>query len=351
MWSVRRFHELPADAFAKLDIGEVNLECADKLPGSERLDVPTYVAVLNDWARLVAQKTEQYLPQFHADTSDYHDSEAYFRMLVLVTVLQRDLGVTYAKKSLEKNFDATDSRLHFLHSIIEGVGGTCATMPVLYIAIGRRLGYPLRLVEGVGHLFVRWDDEQTGERFNIESTSKGLNIRPDSYYHTWPSPINEKHVRDGWLLKSMSPREELSVFYETRCRCFFDWMHWDAAIEMAHHACELAGGEANPYRGGVKALVSLVYNEYKGLASYRLLRNGKGVAVEKGKERPMLPWEEWAAKQAMKEFDRINCIHVGRRHQKFPHVASKRVIELADGSSSAKDAYFEQEASRCTTQT
>ncbi|MEM9186162.1 MAG: hypothetical protein AAGB00_06655 [Planctomycetota bacterium] len=328
----------------------MNLECADKLPGSERLDIPKYVAVLDDWARLVAQKTEQYLPKFQADPSDYHESEAYFRMLVLVTVLQRDLGVAYAKKSLEKYFDATDSRLHFLHGIIEGVGRTCATMPVLYIAIGRRLRYPLRLVEGVGHLFVRWDDDQTEERFNIESTSEGLNVRPDSYYHTWPSRIVEKHVREGWLLKSMSPREELSVFYETRCRCFFDWMHWDAAIEMAHHACELAGGEANPYRGGVQALVSLVYNEYKGLVSYRLLRNGKGVAVEKGRERPMLSWEAWAAKESRQQLERVNGIHAERRRNRLPHIASKSVIQLESAPSRASDAYFEQEALSCTTQ-
>jgi hypothetical protein len=46
---------------------------------------------------------------------------------------------------------------------------------VLYVAIGRRLGYPLKLVECKGHLFVRWEDAK--ERFNIEGTSRGLHGR------------------------------------------------------------------------------------------------------------------------------------------------------------------------------
>ena len=33
------------------------------------------------------------------------------------------------------------------------------------MAVGRRLGYPLKLVTTKGHLFVRW--EGAGERFNI----------------------------------------------------------------------------------------------------------------------------------------------------------------------------------------
>lgn len=46
---------------------------------------------------------------------------------------------------------------------------------MLYVAIGRRLGYPLKLVECKGHLFVRWEDAK--ERFNIEGTSRGLHGR------------------------------------------------------------------------------------------------------------------------------------------------------------------------------
>jgi len=42
---MRRFHVLSPDELASLNIAEVNLECADKLPGSDKLDiasVPTW---------------------------------------------------------------------------------------------------------------------------------------------------------------------------------------------------------------------------------------------------------------------------------------------------------------------
>jgi hypothetical protein len=52
--------------------------------------------------------------------------------------------------------------------------GTCSSMPVLYVTLGRRLGYPVKLVTAKAHLFVRW--EQTGERFNLSKnmTSDGI---------------------------------------------------------------------------------------------------------------------------------------------------------------------------------
>jgi hypothetical protein len=119
---MRRFHELPEEEYARLDIGEVNLECAFGLEGSENLDVRRGIATLDKWAALVADRTEQYFGRFLQKPGDFFDSEAYFRMLVLVTVLQRDLGVRYATDTLEGPFDATDSRLHFLHGSLKGAG-------------------------------------------------------------------------------------------------------------------------------------------------------------------------------------------------------------------------------------
>lgn len=342
---MRRFHELPADEYARLDIGEVNLECADKLYGSENINVARYVAVLDEWAAMVARATDRAWHRFRRNPSEFGDSDAQFKMLVLVTVLQRDIGVSYALNSLEKSFDCTDSRLHFIHGIIEGKGGTCVTLPVLYIAIGRRLGYPLRLVKASEHLFVRWDDEETGERFNIEATSKGLVIRPDEYYYSWPKPAIMQHIRDGWLLRSFTPQEELSVFYETRARCYLDWMHFRSAMELAHEATRLGGGEANPYRGGFYAMVTVMYRIDAGIAKFGFKRNGDGFVVEmyEGKYRPMLPWEKWAIEAAEDELKRIEQLHVERRKQGKAHVRNRRIMQLADGPNAAVDTYFAEE--------
>ena len=64
-------------------------------------------------------------------------------------------------------------------------------MPVLYVAVGRRRGYPLKLVEAPTHLFFRWEDPD-GERFNVpevfnvEGTGHGISFHPDDYYRIWP---------------------------------------------------------------------------------------------------------------------------------------------------------------------
>ncbi len=69
-------------------------------------------------------------------------------------------------------------------------------MPVLYVAVGRQLDYPLYLVQAREHFFVRWE-EPGGERFNIEATTLGFTPRDDEHYRHWPRPIRDEDVRHG----------------------------------------------------------------------------------------------------------------------------------------------------------
>jgi hypothetical protein len=91
-------------------------------------------------------------------------------------------------------------------------------MPVLYVAIGRRLGYPMRLVLAKQHVFCRWDDGQ--ERFNIEGAGNGgVSYLPDEHYRSWPKPISDAEMKTGEFLKSLTPREELATFLLSRGAC------------------------------------------------------------------------------------------------------------------------------------
>lgn len=96
----------------------------------------------------------------------------------MVTVLQRNLGVEYNPESMTGPADCTDSRSLFLHGLLETGQGTCLSMPVLYVAIARRLGYPVFLVGAKQHLFARWEGD--GERFNIECTTRSWCATPMS---------------------------------------------------------------------------------------------------------------------------------------------------------------------------
>ena len=210
------------EQLADVDIAERNLLCATGLPGAEKLDVGKALARLNEWADRVGYWTEQSMWDFRQNPGKFENSEAKFRVLLLISVLHQDFGVHYNDRG-ERNCDFANSKNAFLHGMIDDLnGGTCASMPVMYVAVGRRLGYPMKLVLAKTHIFARWEDPKTGERFNIEGTNRRFADHPDSYYQNWPYPISNAELKQGWYLKSLTPAEETAVFLQNRASCLMD---------------------------------------------------------------------------------------------------------------------------------
>lgn len=210
----------------KFDIAYINMVCAQGLPGAETLDIPEALAKLDEWARRIKFETERYQYLFHRDKGYYNGSLAHYQIEMMVTVLAQDMGVQYnpelietgALNDLKSTRFFADSKDLFLHGLVSPRPlGTCTSMPVLVIAIGRRLGYPLKLVRAKAHLFARWDTEK--ERFNIETTGRGWNTYPDSYYHQWPHPFTKAEEQANRFLKSLSPAEAMSGFLGLRALC------------------------------------------------------------------------------------------------------------------------------------
>jgi hypothetical protein len=228
--------DLPVEQLADVDIAEMNLLCAVGLPGAENLDIDHALATLDQWAQRVKFETERHLYRAHDPkwADHYRHSEAYLRAEFLLQVLQQDLGVKY-DLTAKDNFDFDDSRVAFLHGMIpakgqtvaDTQGGTCASMPVMYVAIGRRLGYPLKLVTTNGHIFVRWDGRNHPnpawrERFNIEGAGDGFSSFPDEYYKTWPFKLTDAQVKANRYLVSLTPAEEFAEFLAARGHCGLD---------------------------------------------------------------------------------------------------------------------------------
>lgn len=227
---------------ARHDLAAINIACATGLPGAEEIDVGYCLYKLDDWADRVKEYTSRLMPQFRRKPHEYENSEAYFRTLALITVLQRDEGVRYnpAKIPEDAPFDASDS---FIHGVIQGDGGTCATLPVVYAAVGRRLGYPIKLAatrnEKFGHLFARWESA-TGERFNIEAVGPGLTTPPDDFFRSGFYNLSAKVEADGCYLQTQTPREELAGFLAGRGWCAEDGRNWRQCVEAWSWAAELA---------------------------------------------------------------------------------------------------------------
>ena len=164
---------LSDDELARRDIAEVNLAAAFDLPQARNLDIPSLCRRVDDWARIVREATQKALPRRTRELCLRKYSEAQFRILAMVTVLQRDLGLRYNLAFMEGEYDGSDSRNLFIHGPLSGHGYNCVTMPVLYAAVGRRLGYPIELVLAKEHTFCRWDGE-TGDRFRSKASSLGF---------------------------------------------------------------------------------------------------------------------------------------------------------------------------------
>ncbi|MCH8825296.1 MAG: hypothetical protein IH984_17505 [Planctomycetes bacterium] len=248
------------------DIALLNLICAQGLPGSEELDVTQTIKTLDKWAEHVKAETAKHLYRFQQNPSEYNNSEAYFKTLMLIVVLQDDLNVKYnAENILEPDF--TNSQDLFIHGMVGSEnGGTCVSMPTLYVAVGQRLGYPMNLVVTKGHVFARWDDtDDGGERFNIEGTNRGLNTPTDEHYRNWPYKLTDAERSDNWFLKSLSPVEALTVFLLQRGHCLED----TKKLHDAQVAYALAHRLAPQSKQSLYFLAQAVAKEIPGIARTR----------------------------------------------------------------------------------
>ena len=236
---------LPTKDLGRRDVAAMNLDCAEGLPGAEGLDIAAHLATLDAWTARVAEVTARNHRYFRNHRSEFDDSKPLWRMLTLTTVLQLQFRIRYNPAQIDE-MSWADSRDLFLHGLTgPSRTGTCPSLPVLIVAVGRRLGYPLRLesvpevpargngdwlrasstgacphfhrqrpengdwhladsepvpvfgqdkafwnrllVHAPAHVFSRWDDPG-GERFNIECHGNGMSTHPDEYYHEWPVP-------------------------------------------------------------------------------------------------------------------------------------------------------------------
>jgi hypothetical protein len=231
----------------RFDIAKLNLMSAVELPGSEGLHVKALARQVDEWAEFVRAQTDRNYYHYARTPADYGHCEPYWRMLVLTSVLQQHYRVTYNREKVE-HMDWADSRDLFLHGLLgPRRSGTCPSLPVLLVAVGRRLGYPLRLALAPGHLFSRWDDPHTGVRFNTEYHGHGLVVYPDEHYHH--SPVEwtpQMHAEEGRLgpdrvfLRSLTPREELAFFLAQRGHMWESLGRWPEAAAVYNVAADLS---------------------------------------------------------------------------------------------------------------
>ena len=234
----------------KVDIVLMNLLCADGLRGSENLNVQQCLDTLEAWARHVRRETDRNFHQFAEHPEEFKNALAYYRMGVLGAVLCEDFRFAYNPEAeriskaamkthaVEKwNRFFGDSGDFFMHGLLTGKHlGTCSSMPFLYAAIARRLGYPVTIAARKHHLYARYD-EGNGEHLNIEATeNRGFATPSDDEFRTgWP-PMTEDEIRGmGWL-RPLSNKEILAICLLNRSSCLRSMGRYEdanAALDLA----------------------------------------------------------------------------------------------------------------------
>ncbi len=216
---------LTPEQVADYDMAELNLLCGSGLDGNEKANLNECKKSLDDLADMVKAETARNWARFQSNPSEYQNSEAYYRMGMLITVIRQDFKAKYNPKLITDPSKRTENEVFFkdasnvfLQGLLTGDKmGTCASMPVLYVAVGRRLGYPVYLVSTKGHLFCRWEDDK--ERMNFEGTGEGIRIDPDEKYHKFPFTLTQQEIENSTYLKNLTRAQELAIFLDTRAAC------------------------------------------------------------------------------------------------------------------------------------
>ncbi len=225
---------------ARLDPLIANLIVARGIPGLEHLDITAYAKTVDDWAARIDAANKVSEP-FCKDEPTYKVSREFWMAGGMAVMLAGPrFGISYTSE----NLDAAHPEQQFIHGVIDTRRGTCATMPVLYMAIAHRLGWPIHAVVSRDHMWARWDDgippHKGGQRFNLEATnaeSSGAEgsfaSLTDEQYAKWLE-TPQAFIDRGSDMTSLSPRQLLGVFLQSRAG------YWRARGDRVHQESDLA---------------------------------------------------------------------------------------------------------------
>ncbi|PIQ87558.1 MAG: hypothetical protein COV74_00355 [Candidatus Omnitrophica bacterium CG11_big_fil_rev_8_21_14_0_20_45_26] len=164
-----------------------------------------------------------------------------FRIRSINTYFYLDKGIHYDKDDQY----GRELKNRFLNGILDTKSGSCATMPLLYLAVAQRLGYPIYPVAAPQHLFLRYVTPKM-EMPNIEAVGGGGYSSDEHYIHVMEIP--EKGIQHGAYLETMTYKQMLGDLITENG---FYWAHQDdymRAIKYLEIGTKLNTKAAEAYR-------------------------------------------------------------------------------------------------------
>lgn len=213
---IQQILELPED---KIDTGIAALTFAKEIYPST--DVAAYSARIDG----LADEVRAFIARYGK-----YDPDSVIR--AMNTYYYRTWGVHYDKspnaRGKQENF--------FITGILDSKIGQCYTVPMLYMAIAQRLGYPVYAVTAPEHNFLRFVDPTLKEQ-NIElSGTAGYSSDADYAYRLNISP---EAIKNGAYLRTLTRRQYLGVLLQQNAIVFSTRGDVDRAILYFSKAYEL----------------------------------------------------------------------------------------------------------------
>ena len=257
--SVAQLMALSDAGLEQVDIVEMSVAVAREIPSCENLDYQHYKQVVDGWANDVRRWMTTTEINFQKSPQEWRNDINFFRLGLLATYLTRERGIRYHEKYSQdqkagKNSKYEEPGAVLVHGLIDTLRGTCATMPVLHVAIGRRLGWPVSLASAGPHYVCRYDDGKV--HYNIEATYTGPGFVSDSDQdYIKNDGLPQKAVTTGSDFRSLTAREMLGVFVGMRARYYWDTKKYAAADRDYALARVLYPSHRYCFRESVRAFV------------------------------------------------------------------------------------------------
>ena len=159
------------------------------------LDIQRYSAQLDRLAGEIRQFTETMRPR----TTD--STKPDYPIRAMNTYFYKRQGFHYDRDDMY----ALQLKNRYLNGTLDAKAGSCTTLPLLYLALAQRLGYPVYPVAAPQHLFCRYRLPD-GTYQNIEATAGGWS--PDADYIS-QLEIPEAGIKSGAYLETMTYRQLL----------------------------------------------------------------------------------------------------------------------------------------------
>jgi hypothetical protein len=206
------------------DLVEMNLSVAREIPSLEKLDVPRYCRIVDQWTNAFRNWLPSAEKKFRDQKAYFKNDIRFFRVGMLASYMGKFLGIRYieSQKTGTSILYTNPSDL-FLNGLIDTKQGSCGNMAALHVAMSRRMGWPVSLACANSHFLSRFNDGDVIH--NIEAThvdETGAFISDPDDVCMKVQKIPQKAVDCGSDLRSLTAREMMGVFIGQRARHFRD---------------------------------------------------------------------------------------------------------------------------------